>query len=364
MMLPRLAILHERGALHGLRDEWERLQDDSASDSFFASWTWCDAWLAHHPDESLALITARDPDGALIGLAPLSVTRVRAAPGVTLARLGFIGAAAPVEHFDFIVPRGREHDVLPAMLAHLNEIPHDVLSLANILPESPSLASLRGGGLEESDGHSAPVLDLPEDLNAVLAKLQKKKNERFRYYRRRIDRDFANDWSCTTASTPAEVDEAFDVLMRLHQQHWTTRGEPGAFADTQLTAFYRDLAHRLAARGWLRMYRLIAKGAFVSVDFAFLYRRRFHHFINGTDFDSGVDSPGAVLHSCMIERCIAEGTREYDMMWGEHDYKYDWGARRRVDRTFTRDATARARMIKRARGVLGALRKVIGAASS
>jgi CelD/BcsL family acetyltransferase involved in cellulose biosynthesis len=304
------------------------------------------------------VITARDDDGTLVGLAPLSLTRVRAAPGVTLAQLGFIGCAAPVEHFDFLVRAGLENEVLPAMLARMRELPHDLLSLANILPESTSLPHLRALRFDERDGHSAPVLELPENLDAVLARLHKKKNERFRYYRRRIDRDFANDWSCTPATTPAEIDEAFDALVRLHQEHWTIRGEPGAFADPHLTSFYRDLAHRLGERGWLRMYRLIAGGKFVSIDFAFVYRGRFHHFINGTDFESGVDSPGAVLHSCMIERSIAEGVREYDMMWGEHDYKYDWGARKRVDRTFTRAETTRAKLVQEARKWWGKARKL------
>jgi CelD/BcsL family acetyltransferase involved in cellulose biosynthesis len=331
-----VTAVHDARALPGLREEWERLQEESASDSFFASWTWCSTYAAHYAD-TLALITARADDGTLVGLAPLSLTQVRAAPGVTLAQLGFVGSAAPVEHFDFLVRAGSEQEVLPAMLARMRDVPHDVLLLANILPESTSLPFIRAMQLDERDGHVAPV--------------------RFRYYRRRIDRDFANDWSCTLATTPAEVDEAFEALVQLHQQHWTSRGEPGAFADARRNAFYRELAHRLAERGWLRMYRLIAAGKFVSIDFAFVYRGRFHHFINGTNFESGVDSPGAVLHSCMIERSIAEGVREYDMMWGEHDYKYDWGARRRVDRTFTRAATTRARVLQSAKKVWGAVRR-------
>lgn len=343
------ALLHT--LRNDLREEWERLQTESASDSFFATWTWCSTWWKHFGDGKLAIITERDEAGTLIGLAPMAVTRVHAAPGITLAQLGFIGASAPVEHFDFLVRRGAEEAAIPKLLARARTVPHDVLSLANILPESTSLPFIRGSRLpfEEREDHVAPVLDLPSDMATVLAGLQKKKNERFRYYRRRIDRDFANDWSCTPASTPAEINEAFDALVRLHQQHWTSRGMPGAFADPRMTAFYRDLAHRLGERGWLRIYRLIARGAMVSVDFAFVYRGRFHHFINGTDFETDVDSPGAVLHYCMIERCIAEGVREYDMMWGEHDYKYDWGARRRADLTFTLNATRKARVVGAAR---------------
>lgn len=354
----KVAVVHEPEALGALQQEWEQLEATTSAPTLFASWLWCTTWSEHFGgDAALHLLLARDDDGTLIGIAPLSLVRLQTKAHLTIEQLQFIGAAAPVEHFDFVVRAGREGDVLPVMLAMLSGAPYDVLSLANILPHSPSLPFLREGsiGLDEHDGHLAPVLELPGSMPEVLARLQKKKNERFRYYRRRIERDFP-DWSCTTVSAPAEVDAAFDTLVRLHQQHWTARGEPGAFADARLTAFYRDLAHRLAARGWLRMYVLRAGGAVVSVNFAFVYAGRFHHFINATDFDTEVDSPGAVLHYCMIERSIAEGVGEYDFMWGEHDYKYDWGGRARVDRTFIRNASAKARALGVVRAVVRGVR--------
>lgn len=355
----KVTAVHEPEALGALQQEWEQLEGAASAGTFFASWLWCKTWSDHFGgDAALHLLLARDDDGTLIGIAPLSRVRMRTKAHLTIEQLQFIGAAAPVEHFDFLVRAGREREVLPAMLATLRGASYDVLSLANILPHSPSLPFLRDGSIafDEHDGHLAPVLDLPGSMAEVLARLQKKKNERFRYYRRRIERDFP-DWSCTSATTPAEVDAALDALVRLHQQHWNARGEPGAFADARLTAFYRDLAHRLAARGWLRLYVLRAGGAIVSVNFAFGYAGRFHHFINATDFDTAVDSPGAVLHHCMIERSIAEGLREYDFMWGEHDYKYDWGGRARVDRTFIRNVSAKARALGVMRAVVRGMRR-------
>jgi CelD/BcsL family acetyltransferase involved in cellulose biosynthesis len=84
----------------------------------------------------------------------------------------------------------------------------------------------------------------------------------------------------------------------------------------------------------------------VSLDFAFIYRDRFYHFINGTDFQAPVESPGIVLHTCMIEDSIAAGVREYDFMWGEESYKYDWGAQRRADQTLIYHATLRAKLLR------------------
>jgi CelD/BcsL family acetyltransferase involved in cellulose biosynthesis len=189
----------------------------------------------------------------------------------------------------------------------------------------------------------------------VLARQEKKKSERARYYMRRIERDYPGRWSCEVAASDA-VGTAFDELLALHQTQWVGRGKEGAFGDAKLAAFYRDLAHRLAERGWLRMYRLVADGKLVTANLAIVYRERFLHFVNGTDYSLPVQSPGVVLHYNMIERSIAEGVREYDFMWGEEPYKYDWGAEPRVDRTLRWDRSLRARLLRQAQRVWRSIR--------
>ncbi|MDQ3282027.1 MAG: GNAT family N-acetyltransferase [Acidobacteriota bacterium] len=350
-------VVHQIGPL---RAEWEALLAASATDTIFASWLWCDTWLRHFgADETPRVVTVRDDQNQLIGIAPLALRTVKTGP-LTLQYLQFIGSSAPVEHFDFIIARGREADVLPRILVEIERMPFDVLQLANILPHSPALPLLRESrlALVETDGHSAPVLMLPAQMDDVLARMDKKKSERARYYQRRITRDYP-DWQCTVAQ-PDEIDGALDELIRIHQAQWEPRGVPGAFGDARLTTFYRDLAHELDRRGWLRMYRLIAEGKVVSANFAIVFRNRFMHFINGTDYSTKVQSPGVVLHYCMIERSIAEGVREYDFLWGEEPYKYDWGAERRVDRTMTWERSAPARIVGQARALKEAVKAKLG----
>jgi CelD/BcsL family acetyltransferase involved in cellulose biosynthesis len=358
----KIEVVHHLGPL---REEWEALHAASAADTFFASWTFCDAWLRHFPEQQPWIVLARDDDGTLNGIAPMLLSRVRHR-GVTLTYLQFIGAAAPVEHFDFIVQRGREAEVLPSMLEALTRAKFDVMELGNILPHSPSLPVLRESALpfDEIDGHTAPVLMLPESMVAVLARQDKKKSERARYYMRRIERDYPGRWSCEVAGS-GEVDSALDELIAVHQAQWVARGVEGAFGKPRLAAFYRQLAHRLAERGWLRMYRLVVDGKLVAANLAIVYRQRFLHFVNGTDYSVPVQSPGVVLHYNMIERSIAEGVREYDFMWGEEQYKYDWGAERRVDRILRWNRSLRARVLRQARRVWrGVRRRVAGRSSS
>lgn len=348
-------VVQQSSALGPLREEWEALQADSAADTVFASWTWCETWLRHFPEEKPWIVTARDGAGRLLGIAPLALRAAKTRP-VPLTYLQFIGSSAPVEHFDFLVRRGREAEVLPPMLAMLQRARFDVLELANILPHSPSLPLLRASGLPfyELEDHVAPVLKLPADIRDVLARMDKKKAERARYYMRRIERDYPGKWAVVTNE---DVDTALDELIRVHQAQWEGRGHEGAFGNERRTAFYRDLAHRLSERGCLRMYRLLVDGRLVSANLAIVYRERFLHFVNGTDYSVPVQSPGVVLHYNMIERSIAEGLREYDFMWGEESYKYEWGAEKRVDLTLTWPRSPRARLLRLARSLWSGVRR-------
>lgn len=354
----QISVIDDVRGLERLKPEWEALHEESAADGLFASWLWAELWTRHFGrDEPLRVVTVRDGKGHLLGIAPMSIATRRVARALKVKTLQFIGASAPVEHFDFVIRRGREHDVLPRLITTLCSMRVDAIALQNILPGSPTAALLReSGDFVEEQGHVAPYLVLPDSMEKMLASIPKNRRDRFRFFRRRIDR-YSPDWTLTQLSTREELLEGFEQLVRLHDVHWKSRDEPGTFASAELTAFYRELALALFDRGWMRMYRLVAGGKVVSVEYAFEFRKRFHVFTNGTDFDAGVESAGAVLQYLLIERAIADGIREYDFMWGEEEYKLKWGAEPRHDVTFVRELSTRARVVRQARAAWKALRQ-------
>jgi CelD/BcsL family acetyltransferase involved in cellulose biosynthesis len=358
----QISVIDDVRGLERLKPEWEALHEESAADGLFASWLWAELWTRHFGrNEPLRIVTARDDQGHLLGIAPMSIATRKVARTLAVKTLQFIGASAPVEHFDFVIRRGREGEVLPRLLTTLCSMRVDAIALNNILPDSPTVALLRASGdLTEEQGHVAPYLVLPESMDTLLASIPKSRRDRFRFFRRRIDR-YSPDWTLTQLATREELLEGFDQLVRLHDVHWKSRGEPGTFGSPELTAFYRELALALFDRGWMRLNRLMAGGKVVSVEYAFEFRKRFHVFTNGTDFDAGVESAGAVLQYLLIERAIAAGMREYDFMWGEEEYKLKWGAEPRHDVTFVQELSTRARVVRQARAVWKAVRARIGA---
>src|SRR5215210_4764961 len=98
----QISVIDGVRGLERLKPEWEALHDDSAADGLFASWLWAELWTRHFgANERLRIVTARDGAGQLLGIAPMSLVTHRVARALDVRTLQFIGADAPVEHFDF-----------------------------------------------------------------------------------------------------------------------------------------------------------------------------------------------------------------------------------------------------------------------
>ncbi|HEX8619349.1 MAG TPA: hypothetical protein VF911_17335, partial [Thermoanaerobaculia bacterium] len=233
----KVQICNDVEGLQRLKPEWEALHEQSASDGLFASWLWTDLWTQHFgANEQLRIVTVRDDANELVGLAPMSLKTESMKGVLNLSTLQFIGATAPVEHFDFVIRRGHEREVLQSLLGALTSMRADMIALSNILPDSPAVALLRedARGFREELGHVAPRLVLPATMEALLQSIPKNRRDRFRFFRRRIDR-YTPDWTLTQLSTREELLEGYDRLVELHDAHWKSRGEPGTFATPELT---------------------------------------------------------------------------------------------------------------------------------
>ena len=62
-------------ALHGLQTEWERLEREVEAATIYQTWAWVVSWYEHFGgDKRLRVLAARDGDGRLAGVMPLSAT--------------------------------------------------------------------------------------------------------------------------------------------------------------------------------------------------------------------------------------------------------------------------------------------------
>jgi len=95
-----------------LRQEWNPLLHDSASDTIFLTWEWQSTWWEHLGEGELYLVTTRTDEGRLAGIAPLYLTT----SDDGLKTLSIVGCRDVSDYLDLIAARGQEEKVYRALL--------------------------------------------------------------------------------------------------------------------------------------------------------------------------------------------------------------------------------------------------------
>jgi CelD/BcsL family acetyltransferase involved in cellulose biosynthesis len=129
--------------------------------------------------------------------------------------------------------------------------------------------------------------------------------------------------------SPAEVPAALEHLLRLHRLRWAAEGGSAGIPPGPVEDFHREVAPRLAARGWLRLYVLHVEGAAIAAVYGIEAGRRFSYYQSGYDPAWAARSPGLVLVGRTVEDAYARGLADYDFLRGTEAYKLDWAWDRR-----------------------------------
>ncbi len=346
-----VTLSHNSSVFERLQSEWEQLQEDSDADGIYLTWDWVSLWWQHFgADEGeLWLLEVRDETGTLVGIAPLMLVEVSPIRGIRWRQIEFIGTSLDLEHLDIISRRGREKEVLNAVLNHL-KTEHkrwDVLCLNHLIDHSTTLALLRqldDPPWREIEAMIAPVLFLPDNWDDFYSSLSKNKRKNQRRFRRVLDEQYPDGrWRWYVVTEHSELDVAVDELIALHQDTWEARGKLGAFAGKR-TDFFRDIARRFLERGWLLLSRLEFDGQLAASQFAYCYRGRVYSYSMSINHDFDDSSPGHMLREMILKHAIESGVTEYDFLWGDESHKYSWGAETRRDWNMYWFAAPRARV--------------------
>ncbi len=127
-----IAILKDAQEFAALEEEWEDLYHDSPRATPFQSWAWLYSWWEFYGEGyELRLITVRDDEGLLIGLAPLMLER-----RLGFRKLLFVGTG-PTDYLDVLAREGWETQVLEALARTLRQMDSwQVADLQQLRPEA------------------------------------------------------------------------------------------------------------------------------------------------------------------------------------------------------------------------------------
>ncbi|MCP3143337.1 GNAT family N-acetyltransferase [Pyxidicoccus xibeiensis] len=320
-------------ALAGMRAEWDALLDASDSGPFNA-WEWLYPWCRRiGTDRRPLVLTARDRNGTLVGLLPLSV-EYRGVTGVPVRRLSFLGEThVGSDYLDVVAKRGHERDVAHAFARMLHALRDewDVLDLTDLREGSPTVDVLRevfpAGDVRVAERYVCPydTLSPSEPFDAFLKRTGRRDN----FLRRRKWLEKQEGYRIERTEAPGELAGPLTDFFRLHSARWAADGGSQGIKGTGVEAFHRDATQFLAERGRLRMYTMKVGGRAVASVYGILHRDSFVYFQSGYDPEWRNRSVGLVLVGETFRDAIESGLTEYDFLRGTETYKSDWVTKQR-----------------------------------
>lgn len=324
--------ISKRADFNALESEWNALLSRSDAASLFLTHEWISAWLdvlPHTPP--LLIITARDAQQRLCGIAPFYIGTMRLTGLLTYRCLRVLGDChSGAENQDLIIDAsvtGVASALSDAIVDHAVHfdwmwIPHTRTGAG--CSERMSAVAKRMDGFCYTRSFEYCEIALPDCHDTYLKRLSKAT----RYNLRRQSRQFAADAQVerldhdNADALPRWLDDFFDM----HRARWRAVGKQGSFERRPMLAlFYRRFIPIALERGWLRFYRMQIDGKTAAMQLGYRFNDRVLAIQEAFDPD-GVAGAGNSLREYVIRDCIDEGALIYDFLAHATAHKMRWRA--------------------------------------
>lgn len=326
-----------------LEEEWKSLVDKTDV-TVFQTYEWLKTWWSHFGGQGqLHIITVRH-DRQLVGIMPMFIDTYRVF-GIPVYRclrmIGSLvmqpkGGSFPVvlafsDYLDMIAMPEHESKIIECIGLHfklnqerkifdeviLEEIPEDSAMYPDIIKQM----SGENWICEVTEASECPVLTLPETWEEYLQSQSRNSRYKIRACLRKVEP--GAEFNYSTCLSKNEITEAFDKLVRFHQQRWNNLGQSGIFADPRILAFIKEITFQFSDKNWLWVEKLSADNQTVAVDLMYVFKDRIYLIQRGFDDSSPVinQGPGNILLYHIFRSGIKRKMKMYDFLRGMEDYK-------------------------------------------
>lgn len=313
-----------------LESEWNTLLRQSPTDTVFLTWEWQSLWWEAYQAGELFIVTVRDTEAALIGIAPWFIEAGEGGERVVRG----IGCVDVTDYVDMIYRPDCASQVFEAAADMLRQHADrfDRINICNIHESSVTIAGLSraleacGFIVERAFQEVCPVIRLNGTFEKYIEGLDKKNRHELRR-KLRIAYGTPNlDWHIVTPDDDLEA--ATDKFLALMAQ---STQEKALFLENQRhVRFFRSVLPAMQRNGWLQLAFLTHVGEPAAAYVNFVYNGRVMVYNSGISVSHGHLSPGIVLLAFLIQYATEQGYTEFDFLRGNEEYKYRMGG---VDET-------------------------------
>jgi CelD/BcsL family acetyltransferase involved in cellulose biosynthesis len=303
--------------------EWEQLFEADDEATPFSSPEWARAWWPHWAGSSAPFVVLVRDGAKLVGLAPLMLAR--RGPFRVLTELG----RPPANYWDVLCEPHARSDIgaLAFEEVRLRSAEWHALLLGGLRPGSGSEQAVLASGLRLRRRRPTPYpgIELPATFEEYLGGLPRKRRKDLRRHLRRLEDGRV---ALREVREPAELRRAIDRWQAIRVRWWQHRGKhmDPEHASTRFRDFMRDLVALMVPRGLAQVWELSHEGQVVGVEVNLADRRTYYSWMGAYDPAASHLGLGKLAIGASIKESIAAGREYYDLMVGDEDYKYWYGA--------------------------------------
>lgn len=321
-----LQIFTSADAFDVLGDAWNGLLQQSATNTLFLTREWQQVWWQGLGDGALHVLTLRDDDGTLVGIAPLFIEE----NSLGAKQINLVGCKEVSDYLDFIFAKGHERECFETVLNYLDsaEAPEwDTISLCNVPETSPTqsllmeLAQAHGWKSTSVFEDVCPIIDLPKSFDDYLAMLDGKERRELQRKLRRA----TEDTQVVISADGSKLDADIGDFLRLMRASMFSKND---FMTPRMEKFFYMAARAMFNAGYLQLSFLEVNGERAATYLNFLHNKQVLVYNSGLDpAKFSYLSPGQVLIARLIEKAISDGFDKFDFLQGNEDYKYKLGGK-------------------------------------
>jgi CelD/BcsL family acetyltransferase involved in cellulose biosynthesis len=296
---------------------WHAVVDAAPEGTFFHTPAYLKVWWEEFGAGSLMLAFVMDGQETVGTCAFESIE----------GRLQFLGGFDVTDYMGPVSLPGMERAVASELIGAVARSPWTEADLRGLPEGSVWLTALTeaaaGRGLTAHRGTDgvAPLIELTGSFGAYLAALPTKLRHEIERKERRLS-DEAGGYRIAL-STADSVGEDLDRFMDLHR---SSPGPKGRFMRAGMEIFFRRLGEAFLNRHQFHLAFIELDGQKAAGAIGLAYGNTFSLYNSAFDRRWGRLSPGMVLVAELIREAADRGRLRFDMLKGDLEYKYRFGA--------------------------------------
>lgn len=314
-------IIHDQKRFNQLKPDWIDLSARCLDASFFSSWEWCSVWWQIYGTErQLCLITIREEQGRLLGLAPLYIEkRKKPFPIKKICLIGDNEVAG--DSLGFLIDDERHISVLNRILKSVQKIQWDVLDFKDVPFEGrffnnmQKWVSIQNFDWRNFRNEACPVITLPVNYDIWLASLGSRTRRNIRNFERRLAREYGARFEIDKVNV-----QNYNEMIQLHRLRQQKKSQFSPFLNSRMQAFHRQL---LKESGNMLIGKMaMKKGALASV-YLFQDKEKFYLYQGGYNpaaIPRSLNITLVLVAKC-IEFAIQQEAKTFELLRGENNFK-------------------------------------------